>query len=89
MPRQIITTADAPSSPLYSQAVRAGANIFVSGLVGIDPTTKALAGGGVRALVHDRSAGTLRGQARRGPSRGARLDTDDGLRRVGAPGAGA
>ena len=44
MPRQIITTADAPSSPLYSQGVRAGSNVFVSGIVGIDPSTNALAG---------------------------------------------
>lgn len=42
--RQIITTADAPSSPLYSQGVRAGDNIFVSGLVGIDPSKNSLAG---------------------------------------------
>ena len=44
MPRQIITTADAPSSPLYSQGVRAGSNVFVSGIVGIDPSTSSLAG---------------------------------------------
>ncbi len=44
MPRQIITTADAPSSALYSQGVRAGGNVFVSGLVGIDPSTNSLAG---------------------------------------------
>ena len=44
MPRQIITTADAPSSPLYSQGVRAGGNVFVSGVVGIDPSTNSLAG---------------------------------------------
>jgi 2-iminobutanoate/2-iminopropanoate deaminase len=48
MPRQIITTADAPSSPLYSQGVRAGTSVFVSGLVGIDPVTGALAGPGIR-----------------------------------------
>ena len=44
MPRQVITTAGAPSSPLYSQGVRAGRNVFVSGLVGIDPRTNTLAG---------------------------------------------
>ena len=32
MPRQIITTADAPSSPLYSQAVKAGPHMLVSGI---------------------------------------------------------
>jgi reactive intermediate/imine deaminase len=44
MPRQIITTADAPSSPLYSQGVKAGPHVLVSGIVGIDPSTGRLAG---------------------------------------------
>ncbi|MEV6415046.1 Rid family hydrolase [Kribbella sp. NPDC051718] len=42
MPRQIITTPNAPSSPLYSQGVKAGPHIFVSGIVGIDPSTGSL-----------------------------------------------
>jgi reactive intermediate/imine deaminase len=45
MPRQIITTANAPQSPLYSQGVKAGPHVLVSGIVGIDPTTGSLAGG--------------------------------------------
>jgi reactive intermediate/imine deaminase len=44
MPRQIITTANAPSSPLYSQGVKAGPQVLVSGIVGIDPSTGSLAG---------------------------------------------
>jgi reactive intermediate/imine deaminase len=44
MPRQIITTADAPGSPLYSQAVKAGPHLVLSGIVGIDPATGSLAG---------------------------------------------
>ena len=44
MPRQIITTANAPSSPLYSQGVKAGPHVLVSGIVGIDPNTGSLAG---------------------------------------------
>ena len=44
MTRQIISTPDAPSSPLYSQGIRAGALVFVSGTVGIDATTGQLAG---------------------------------------------
>jgi len=44
MPRQIITTAEAPSSPLYSQGVKAGSHVFVSGTTGIDPSTGELAG---------------------------------------------
>lgn len=42
--REIITTANAPSSPLFSQAVKAGQYIYVSGLVGIDARTGKLAG---------------------------------------------
>ncbi len=42
--REVITTPDAPSSPLYSQAVKAGQHIHVSGLVGIDVSTGKLAG---------------------------------------------
>ena len=42
--REIISTPDAPSSPLYSQGVKAGAQVHVSGLVGIDVTTGSLAG---------------------------------------------
>ena len=44
MTRQIIRTADAPSSPLYSQAVRAGSMIYTSGIVGMDPNTNQMAG---------------------------------------------
>jgi 2-iminobutanoate/2-iminopropanoate deaminase len=48
MPRQVIATADAPSSPLFSQAVKAGPFVFVSGTVGIDPGTGTLAGGTIQ-----------------------------------------
>jgi 2-iminobutanoate/2-iminopropanoate deaminase len=42
--REIVSTPDAPSSPLYSQAVKAGGLVYVSGLVGVDVTTGGLAG---------------------------------------------
>jgi 2-iminobutanoate/2-iminopropanoate deaminase len=42
--RELIKTAAAPSSPLYSQAVRAGQHVYVSGMVGIDVSTGQLAG---------------------------------------------
>lgn len=42
--RKAISTTDAPSSPLFSQAVKAGQFVYVSGLVGIDATTGSLAG---------------------------------------------
>ena len=44
MPRQIISTPNAPSSPLFSQGVRAGSLVFVSGTTGVDPSTGQLAG---------------------------------------------
>jgi reactive intermediate/imine deaminase len=44
MPREPITTPNAPSSPLYAQGVRAGGQIFISGTVGIVPATGILAG---------------------------------------------
>jgi 2-iminobutanoate/2-iminopropanoate deaminase len=46
---EIINTPSAPSSPLYSQAVRAGQHIYVSGLVGIDVSTGKLAGSTIQA----------------------------------------
>ena len=44
VPRQIITTSDAPSSPAFSQGVRAGPLLVVSGTTGVDVTTGAVAG---------------------------------------------
>jgi len=48
MPRQIIATSDAPSSPLFSQAVRAGSLVFVSGTAGLDPSTGLMAGDSIQ-----------------------------------------
>ncbi|WP_425953424.1 RidA family protein [Xylanimonas sp. McL0601] len=42
--REVVRTSQAPGSPLYSQAVKAGPFVFVSGLVGIDVATGAVAG---------------------------------------------
>ena len=42
--RHVISTPDAPHSPLYSQGIKAGGHISVSGLVGIDITTGQVAG---------------------------------------------
>src|SRR5260221_10586866 len=49
MPRQIIATAKAPASPLYSQGVKAGPHLLVSGMVGLDPETGSLAGDTIQA----------------------------------------
>ena len=42
--REVISTPDAPSSPLYSQSVKAGDHVYVSGVVGIDVATGSLVG---------------------------------------------
>jgi 2-iminobutanoate/2-iminopropanoate deaminase len=55
MSRQIIITTDAPSSPLFSQGVKAGPHVFVSGIVGIDPSTGKLAG----ATIQDQTRQAL------------------------------
>jgi 2-iminobutanoate/2-iminopropanoate deaminase len=39
MPRQIIRTPAAPQSALFSQAIKVGSAIYVSGIAGIDPET--------------------------------------------------
>lgn len=44
MPRHVVSTPDAPSSPLFSQAVKAGPLVIVSGMVGADPATGSLVG---------------------------------------------
>jgi 2-iminobutanoate/2-iminopropanoate deaminase len=48
MSRQIIATENAPRSPLYSQGVRAGSAIYVSGMVGVDPASGELAGSSIQ-----------------------------------------
>jgi reactive intermediate/imine deaminase len=46
MNRQIISTADAPAAiGPYSQAVRAGNTVYLSGQIGLDPATMQLAEG--------------------------------------------
>ena len=42
--REIITTANAPQSTLFSQAVKAGPFVYVSGMAGIDGATGELVG---------------------------------------------
>jgi 2-iminobutanoate/2-iminopropanoate deaminase len=49
MAKQIIHTDKAPSSPLYSQAVRIGSALYVAGTAGIDVATKQLAGATIQA----------------------------------------
>ncbi len=56
MKKQIIRTEEAPSSPLYSQGVRVGSTIYVSGMVGIDAATKQLTG----ATIQEQTRQALR-----------------------------
>lgn len=44
MKREIIRVADAPKSALYSQAVKVGPTIYVTGVAGLDPQTNKVAG---------------------------------------------
>jgi 2-iminobutanoate/2-iminopropanoate deaminase len=44
MTRQIIRTPDAPTSALFSQAIKVGSTIYLSGITGIDAKTNQLAG---------------------------------------------
>ena len=44
MSKQIISTAEAPLSPAYSQAVKAGNTIYVAGTTGVDVSTGEFAG---------------------------------------------
>lgn len=48
MPKGIISTPDAPQSPMYSQAVKAGNTVYVAGTTGVDVTTGQLAGPGIK-----------------------------------------
>jgi len=48
MVKEVIRTSDAPTSPLFSQAVRVGSTVYVSGTVGTDPGTGQMAGSTVQ-----------------------------------------
>jgi 2-iminobutanoate/2-iminopropanoate deaminase len=56
MPRQIISTPDAPEYSGYSQAVKVGNTIYVAGTVGVDVATGELAG----PTIHDQTRQSLR-----------------------------
>jgi 2-iminobutanoate/2-iminopropanoate deaminase len=44
MPREVISTPEAPEYPTYSQAVKVANTIYVAGTVGVDVATGQLAG---------------------------------------------
>lgn len=52
MPRQIIETADAPAAiGTYSQAVRVGNTVWLSGQIPLDPATQQLVSGDIEAEI--------------------------------------
>jgi reactive intermediate/imine deaminase len=53
MGKEIISTADAPSAiGIYSQAVKVGNTVWVSGQIPLDPATQELVAGGIEAQIH-------------------------------------
>ena len=54
--KTIVSTPNAPSSPLYSQGTKAGPFLFVSGMTGVDPSTGEMAG----PTIQDQTAQALR-----------------------------
>ena len=53
MDRQVISTASAPAAiGPYSQAVRAGGVVYLSGQIALDPATGQLVDGGIEAQAH-------------------------------------
>lgn len=53
MSKHIISTASAPGAiGTYSQAVRHGNTVYLSGQIPLDPETMVLVGGGIEAQVH-------------------------------------
>jgi len=56
MPREVISTPDAPEYPSYSQAVKVGNTIYVAGTIGVDVATGEFAG----PTVQDQARQSLR-----------------------------
>ncbi|HVW80708.1 MAG TPA: Rid family hydrolase [Mycobacteriales bacterium] len=44
MPKEVISTPDAPQDSAYSQAIKAGNTVYVAGTIGVDVTTGDYAG---------------------------------------------
>jgi reactive intermediate/imine deaminase len=72
MTRQIIQTDRAPKAiGPYSQAVRAGSTVYVSGQIPLDPATGQLVSGDIEAEIHQ----VLRNLASIASAAGTSLDT--------------
>ena len=70
MKKELVRTEEAPSSPLYSQGVRVGSTIYVSGMAGIDVATKQLAG----ATIQEQTRQALRNCKAIAEAGGGRLE---------------
>lgn len=70
MARDVVTTDKAPKSPVYSQAVKAGGLVFVSGTAPADPATGQL----IEGTVQDQVAQCLRNIAAILEAAGSSLD---------------
>src|SRR3954471_226585 len=54
--KEIIRTPNAPSSPMYSQAVKVGSAVYLSGTIGLDPATNQMSG----STIQDQTRQSLR-----------------------------
>ena len=70
MSRQVLTTDNAPSSPLFGQGVKVGSVVYVSGMTGTDVTTGKLAG----PTIQDQTRQAIRNCAAILAAGGAALD---------------
>ena len=71
MPKQIVATARAPAAiGPYSQAIKVGQFVFLSGQIGLDPATGALVEGGFAAQVQQAFANLAEVAAAAGGSLG-------------------
>ncbi|QOJ32785.1 MAG: RidA family protein [Gammaproteobacteria bacterium] len=53
MSKQVISTAQAPAAiGTYSQAIRAGGMVYISGQIPLDPATGQLVAGDIREQIH-------------------------------------
>lgn len=59
MPRQVLSTPAAPSSPLYAQGVKVGVHVYVSGMVGVDGSTGLPAGATIQEQTRQAMANCL------------------------------
>ena len=84
--RQTIQSPDAPAAiGPYSQAIRAGQTLYLSGQIGLDPATMTIVEGGSRRRRTRCSATCARSTAAAGGSAGRHgegVDPDDGPRRL-------